>query len=64
MLDWWGTFLVYVQGKGIRMEQAHNVIIFWVVYFIAVVVYYECAHRLIIVNRKDDPEGLLMGAWH
>lgn len=46
------------------MEQALNVIIFWAVYLVAVIVHFECAHRLIRVGKRDDPEGLLKGAWH
>lgn len=46
------------------MEQALNVIIFWAVCLVAIIVHFECAHRLIKVNGRDDPEGSLKGAWH
>jgi len=39
------------------MEQALNVIIFWAVYLVAVIVHFECTRRLIKVNGRDDPAG-------
>lgn len=46
------------------MENVLNIVVFWAVYSVAVIIHFECVRRLIRVNMREDPEGLLKGAWH
>jgi hypothetical protein len=46
------------------MENALNIVVFWAVYAVAVIIHFECVRRLFKVRKVEDPEGVLVGAWH
>lgn len=63
MLELEGNFFAYFKER-LHMEQALNVIIFWAVYAVAVIIHVECVRRLFKVRKIEDPEGVLVGAWY
>lgn len=46
------------------MENALNIVVFWAVYAVAVIIHVECVRRLFKVRKVKDPEGVLVGAWY
>lgn len=51
-------------GKVARMENALNIVVFWAVYAVAVIIHFECVRRLFKVRKIEDPEDTLVGAWY
>lgn len=46
------------------MENALNIVVFWAVCAVAVIIHVECVRRLFKVRKVEDPEGTLVGAWY